>query len=72
MSIETILEDNELKKLRERSIIKSDEIAIKAGDIFFAKNILTNEKRIIEVSFNDDFNISTESVGKNNKQLLKG
>jgi hypothetical protein len=71
MSNERILENSQLLKLRELNTIGSDEVAIQAGDIFYAKNVLTSEKRIISIP-REVFS-SNESVAKNeNTRLLKG
>lgn len=71
MTTERILENNQLLKLRELNTIGNDEVAIQAGDLFYAKNVLTSEKRIISIP-REVFS-SNESVNKNeNSRLLKG
>jgi len=71
MSTERILENIQLQKLRESSIISSDEVAIQAGDLFFAKNVLTNEKRMINVP-KEVFLSNESSTANTGKSLLKG
>ena len=48
MTTETVLPNNILSELRSRSVISDSEVAIQAGDLFYAKNVLTNEKRMID------------------------
>jgi hypothetical protein len=68
MSVEQILDNNTLQQLRENNVISSQEVAIQSGDLFYAKNVLTNEKRLINV------NVNTSSINetKSKQQLLKG
>jgi hypothetical protein len=60
--MEQILDDNSQRSLRARGLITETEIAVKAGDILFAKNVLSGEKRIID----------SKSINNESKQLLKG
>lgn len=71
MSTERILENIQLQRLRENSIISNDEVAIQAGDLFFAKNVLTNEKRMINIP-KDVFLSNESSTTNTGKSLLKG
>jgi hypothetical protein len=68
MSVEQILDNNTLQQLRENNVISSQEVAIQSGDLFYAKNVLTNEKRLINI------NVNTSSINetKSKQQLLKG
>ena len=71
MSTEKILENNLLQRLREVNTIQSDEVAIQAGDLYFAKNVLTGEKRMITIP--SEVYTSNESVNRQTSaQLLKG
>lgn len=71
MTTERILENYQLQKLREQSIISGDEVAIQAGDLYYAKNVLSNEKRMISIP--KEVFTSNESVSsKGGAQLLKG
>ena len=73
MSIETVLPNNMLLELRNKSIISENEVAISVGDLYYAKDVLTNEKRVLESatinSINSDNSLSEST---NNKTLLKG
>jgi hypothetical protein len=41
---------NDLTKLRSSGLIASDEIAIIAGDVVIAENVITKARRILEVA----------------------
>jgi hypothetical protein len=71
MSTERILENTHLQKLRETNVITSDEVAIQAGDLYFAKNVLTNEKRMISIP-TDVFTSNESTTRPTGSQLLKG
>lgn len=71
MSVERILENVQLQKLRETNIITSDEVAIQAGDLYYAKNVLTNEKRMISIP-RDVFTSNESTRHQTGSQLLKG
>lgn len=72
MTVETVLPTNILQELRSRSVITSNEVAIQSGDIFYAKDVLTNEKRIIESSLVTSMT-KNESISENtSRTLLKG
>ena len=47
MTVETILDNKILVELRNKNIISSQEVVIQVGDLFYSKNILTNEKSSI-------------------------
>mgnify|MGYP001219180191 CR=1 FL=1 len=63
--MQDILPENQLRSLRNLKIINDDEIAYKKGDIIVAENVLTNERRIIDVP-----DLTTEN--SKNKRILKG
>ena len=65
MSLEHALNESTQKQLREQRIIGNEEVAIKIGDIFVAKNVINKTRRKIEVGLN-----LTESTNK--QTLLKG
>ena len=65
MSVKPI-SPNQLQQLRATGVITENEIALIEGDILLAKNVLTEEKRIIGKS-SDILNENT-----NNKRILKG
>lgn len=69
---ESVLENNILLELRRNEIISNDEVAIQSGDLYFAKNVLTNEKRMLDSSTVSSMT-KNESVGMDkSKRLLKG
>jgi hypothetical protein len=69
MSVERVLDNNILLQLRESNVISTQEVAIQVGDLYFAKDVLTNEKRIISLS-----GVNTQSINETTtkQQLLKG
>jgi len=76
MSYERILNNLQLDTLRKKSIITENEIALQAGDIFYAKNVLTDEKRVLSSSALESvlmhdtfFETKNESV---TRKILKG
>lgn len=71
MTTERILENHQLQKLREQSIISGDEVAIQAGDLYYAKNVLSNEKRMITIP-REVFTSNESTTNKGGAQLLKG
>ena len=68
MSTERVLENNILIELRNNSVISSQEVAIQIGDLYFAKDVITNKRRVIEIN---NFHTSINET-KTTKQLLKG
>lgn len=54
-----------LNELRSQGVISSTEVVYKEGDLFIAKDVVTNNKRIIEYR-------SSMSENTNDKRLLKG
>jgi len=41
---------NDLTKLRTSGLIEANEVAIMVGDVVVAENVITKERRILEVS----------------------
>jgi hypothetical protein len=72
MTIETVLDSSILAELRNRNIIESSEVAIQSGDLYFAKNVLTNEKRMIDRSMISSLTKNESLSETTNKSLLKG
>jgi hypothetical protein len=72
MTIETVLDSSILVELRNRNIIESSEVAIQSGDLYFAKNVLTNEKRMIDRSMISSLTKNESLSETTNKSLLKG
>jgi hypothetical protein len=48
--MEKVLDDSTQRTLREQKVITTDEVAMKVGDIFLAENVLTKNRRKIEVT----------------------
>ena len=61
-----VLNDQQLASLRAKGVITDQEIALLEGDILVAKNVVTEERRIIGNS-NDLI-----SEGNDTKRILKG
>ena len=61
-----VLNDNQLAALRTKGVITDQEIALLEGDILVAKNVVTEERRIIGNSSD------LISEGNDTKRILKG
>jgi len=67
-----VLTNETLLKLRQNNTISEQEVVIAEGDLYYAKNVLTNEKRMINkdvissISHNESVNETVK------RQLLKG
>ena len=66
MTTAQIVDDNQLMRLRESGLISENEIALIEGDILLAKNVISEERRIIGKSTD----LINENTG--NKRVLKG
>ena len=68
---ETVLENAILQNLRSQNIISENEVAINVGDLYYAKNVLTNEKRLIDNQLIGNYkNENLQETSR--KTLLKG
>lgn len=72
MSVETLLDNNIIQELRSNNIISQEEVAINSGDLYFAKNVLTNERRMLESSTITSLRKNESRNTGNTKTLLKG
>jgi hypothetical protein len=63
MSIEKILQDLDIKNLRDKGVLQECEVAIQVGDILIAENVLTKVRRVLDSSL-----IIVES----SRKILKG
>lgn len=72
MSIEKILSNNILVQLRANGLISEREVVISVGDLYYAKDVLSNQKRIVENAIIDQINNITITENSNNKTILKG
>jgi|TARA_Y100000310_G_scaffold70314_1_gene65941 hypothetical protein len=61
--MEKILNESQLNLLRKKGIITNQEIALIAGDLFVAEDVVTRKRRVIN---------EAESVLDESKRLLKG
>jgi hypothetical protein len=48
--MENILSENEQSKLRKNNVISHQEIAIQAGDLLVAENVITRDRRVINTN----------------------
>ena len=69
---EQVLDNFILLELRSRRIISNEEVAINSGDLYYAKNVLTNDKRLIEPSLIRDLKKNETVTESRSKTLLKG
>ena len=70
MTSNNVLEDKLLRMLRENKVITEQEVALLEGDIFVAKNVLTEKKRILDSSLLKKYKI--KAINENtNKKLHK-
>ncbi len=69
--IEQVLDNTTQRKLRESSVISSDEVAMQVGDILLAENVISKERRRIPP---ESLNITemTDNTTSNSRTLLKG
>lgn len=72
MATEVLLDSTILSALRKNKIIAANEVAIQSGDLFFAKDVLTDEKRILESSLIRNFNTNESLSETSKKTLLRG
>jgi hypothetical protein len=62
--MEKVLDDSTQRTLREQKVITTDEVAMKVGDIFLAENVLTKNRRKIEVTLKLTENKTTAGLLK--------
>lgn len=72
MSIEKVLPNNVLEQLRSNGLIAMQEVVISVGDLYYAKDILSNKKRIVENAIIDQINNVTINENTSTKTILKG
>ena len=61
------------KVLRENNLISDQEIALEQGDLYFAENVITRKRRILDASIVKSYVQSGNIVeSKSKSQLLKG
>ena len=64
------LNENIQKALRAAGSISLNEVVAKQGDLFIAVNVISGDKRVIQIDKNVVETIQTNCA--NNKKLLKG
>lgn len=69
---EQVLDNSILLELRNRGVISKEEVAINSGDLYYAKNVLTNDKRLIESSLIHNIRKNETVTENRSKGLLKG
>ena len=72
MSAETVLPNNILQQLRVNGLISEQEVVISVGDLYYAKDVLSNQKRIVENAIIDQINNITITENSSNRKILKG
>ena len=72
MATETLLDGGILSELRQNKIIAANEVAIQSGDLFFAKDVITGEKRMLESGQIRNYNTNESLSETSKKTLLRG
>ena len=72
MSVEKVLQNNVLEQLRANGLISEQEVVISVGDLYYAKDVLSNQKRIVENAIIDQINNITITENSSNREILKG
>lgn len=76
MSYEKVLSNLQLDVLRRKSIISENEIAVQAGDLLYAKNIISEQKRILNINISEILNgfdnVSETKQDPSTRKILKG
>jgi len=72
MATETLLDSGILSELRQNKIIAANEVAIQSGDLFFAKDVITGEKRMLETGQIRNFSTNESLSETSKKTLLRG
>ena len=70
MSAEKVLPNNILQQLRVNGLISEQEVVISVGDLYYAKDVLSNQKRIVENAIIDQINNITITENSNNRKIL--
>mgnify|MGYP003134669467 CR=1 FL=1 len=47
--MEKLLSESEMHGMRQTGVLSKDEIALKIGDLVVAENVLTRERRVLDV-----------------------
>ena len=72
MTIETVLPNNILEQLRVNGLITAQEVVINYGDIYYAKDVLSDNKRMLESAIVNQIKNVTITENTQTKTILKG
>jgi len=72
MSVEKVLSNTVLEQLRVNGLISENEVVISIGDIYYAKNVLSDQKRIVESAIIDQVSNITINENSSTREILKG
>ena len=72
MSIDEVLDTQTQTMLREKSVILQNEVAIRSGDLYCARNVLTDERRIIETTLVEQSMQNRSITEQAKREILKG
>ena len=72
MSIDEVLDTQTQTMLREKSVILQNEVAIRSGDLYCARNVLTDERRIIETILVEQSMQNRSITEQAKREILKG
>tara|TARA_Y100000992_G_C20863930_1_gene304088 strand:- start:258 stop:476 length:219 start_codon:yes stop_codon:yes gene_type:complete len=72
MTIETVLPNNILEQLRVNGLITAQEVVINYGDIYYAKDVLSDNKRMLESAVINQIKNVTITENNQTKTILKG
>ena len=67
---ETVLTGVTLNRLRENNIISGEEVVISTGDLYYAKNVISNEKRIISLETINQYTVKNEAITETSEKVL--
>tara|TARA_Y100000114_G_C11477244_1_gene193634 strand:+ start:185 stop:403 length:219 start_codon:yes stop_codon:yes gene_type:complete len=67
---ESVLSNSVLHQLRESNVISGEEVVISTGDLYYAKNVISNEKRILSLETISKFNIKNEAITETSEKVL--
>lgn len=65
------LSDQQIADLRKNNVISDSEVVIKLGDLFVAENVLTRNRRTLDIKTVANNTTSTMLEGKPEQKLLK-
>jgi hypothetical protein len=72
MSIDEVLDTQTQTMLREKAVIQQNEVAIRSGDLYCARNVLTDERRIIATTLVEQTMQNRAITEQTKREILKG